>query len=191
MLEWLVQLDRTVFLFVNTTLANPATDWIMPVVTNDNFLRGIYVLSLLAILAVGRKRVIWMVLFSAVTVALTDQSSSALLKPLFGRLRPCQVMPVHLLVRCGAGFSFPSSHAANLFGQALFVGLLYKKYLPYLAAFAFLIGASRIFVGVHYPLDMLGGMALGTAEGAAMVWLYRRLMPTGGVGPKPDQEPME
>jgi len=191
MLEWLLQVDRAAFLFINGSLANPVTDWIMPVITNDNFLRGIYVLGLLAILAVGRKRAIWVVLFSAVTVALTDQSSSALLKPLFGRLRPCQVMSVHLLVRCGAGFSFPSSHAVNLFGQALFVGLLYKKYLPYLIAFAFLVGASRAFVGVHYPLDVLGGMALGTAEGAAMVWLHRRLTRTGGVGHRPDQGPIE
>ena len=62
-------------------------------------------------------------------------SSDAFLKPLFERLRPCKVMDVHLLVGCGAGYSFPSSHAANIFGQALFFGLLYRPIFKYLILF--------------------------------------------------------
>jgi undecaprenyl-diphosphatase len=108
-------------------------------------------------------------------VVLTDQGSSALLKPLFSRPRPCHLGEVHLLVRCGAGLSFPSSHAANLFGQALFFGLWRKKYLPYFLSFAFLVGISRIFVGVHYPLDVLGGMFLGAIVGAVTYQLGMRL----------------
>ena len=175
MLEWLLTLDRSIFLFINRDLANPVTDLIMPFITNDNFLRGIFALGIVAMLVFGRKRLLWAVLFSIVVVTLTDQSSAGLLKPLIGRLRPCKIMEVHLLVGCGSGYSFPSSHATNLFGQALFWGLLFRRYLWPGIAFAFLIGLSRIFVGVHYPLDVVAGMILGAAEGAAMAWLYLSL----------------
>ncbi len=172
MLEWLLTLDRSVFLFINRGLANPVTDLIMPVITNDNFLRVLFVLLILAAATFGRKRFVWIILFSIVVVTLTDQSSASLFKPLIGRLRPCKLMEVHLLVSCGSGFSFPSSHAANLFGQALFWGLLFRKYLWPGIIFAFLVGLSRIFVGVHYPLDVIGGMILGAIQGALLAWLY-------------------
>ncbi len=173
MIELLLQIDRTLFLFINGSLANPVTDWVMPIITNDNLLRLIYGATLVILLGAGRKRFVWVVGFSLLVVALTDQTSSALLKPWIGRMRPCKVMEVHLLVGCGTGFAFPSSHAANLFGQAVFFGLLFKKYLPYLLGFAFLVGVSRIFVGVHYPLDIVGGIVAGGFEGvlaAYVVW---------------------
>jgi undecaprenyl-diphosphatase len=185
MLDWIQNADRAVFLFINGALANPITDAMMPVVTNDNLLRLAYGLVVIAILTFGRKRFFWVAVFSAIVVVLTDQSASALLKPAIGRLRPCKVMDVHLLVGCGSGFSFPSSHAANLFGQAVFFGLLFKKYLPYTLGFAFLIGVSRIFVGVHYPVDVLGGLILGSLEGWLAAWILWRLNDCNLLKPSP------
>jgi undecaprenyl-diphosphatase len=185
MLEWLLNIDQAVFSFINGSLANPVTDLLIPIITNDNVLRVIYALALVILLVVGRKRFIWVVVFSALAVALTDQSSSAWLKPAFERLRPCQVMDVNLLVGCGAGFSFPSSHAANLFGQAIFFGLLYKKYLPHLLVFAFLVGVSRIFVGVHYPLDIIGGAILGASWGFLAAGILRELYRRNKLRPEP------
>lgn len=167
MLERLLYIDTSVFVFINQTIANPVTDVIMPFITNGMFLRVLFAAILLSLLIVGKKKFIWVVVFSLIVVALTDQTSSAFLKPLIGRLRPCKTMTVHLLVNCGAGLSFPSSHAANLFGQAVFFGLLFRKIRWYYIAFAFLVAISRVFVGVHYPLDMLGGMAVGTIWGSA------------------------
>lgn len=172
MIEWLLTVDRNVFLFVNQGLANPVTDFIMPIITNDNFLRGLYGLLILMVLILGRKRYLWAILFSIVVVVLTDQTSASLIKPLVARLRPCKVMEVHLLVKCGSGFSFPSSHAANLFGQALFWALIFRKVLWPGVVFAFLVGLSRIFVGVHYPLDFLTGTVLGALMGAIVAWFY-------------------
>jgi undecaprenyl-diphosphatase len=189
MLEWLFNLDRVIFLFINGSLANPVTDAVMPLITNDNFLRIIYGLALVSLLIWGRKRFVWVVVFSLAVVALTDQSSSAWLKPIFERLRPCKTMDVHLLVGCGAGYSFPSSHATNLFGQAFFFGLLFKKYLPYFLGFAFLVGVSRIFVGVHYPLDVIGGMILGGIEGAVMAGVLWKLSQAGQLAPSPTLQP--
>ena len=164
MLDWLLAIDRALFVFINMTIASPVTDFIMPIVTNDYLLRVVYGLTLVLLLVFGRKKFIWVVVFSAIVVALSDQSASAWLKPLFGRLRPCKVMEVHLLVNCGAGLSFPSSHATNLFGQALFFGILYRKYAWYIVAFAALVGVSRVFVGVHYPLDVLAEQGVAAAR---------------------------
>lgn len=185
-MEWLLSIDHVLFVFINQTLANPVTDWLMPIITNDNALRIGYGVILVLLLAFGRKRMIWIAVFSLIVVAVTDQSVSALLKPWVGRLRPCKTLSnVHLLVHCGAGYSFPSSHAANIFGQAFFFGLLYKKCLPYAAGFAFLVGVSRVFVGVHYPLDVAGGMLAGGAEGALGAWIVWKLDENGKLKPKP------
>ena len=82
-------------------------------------------LLLILMLGFGKKRLLWVVLFSALVILFCDQISSAVLKPMIERLRPCRVGDVHLLVGCGSGYSFPSSHAANLFGQAMFFGMLF------------------------------------------------------------------
>lgn len=175
MFDALISADSTLFGFVNGTLANPVTDFIMPIITNDNLLRVLYAMLIIGLLIFGRKKVLVVVGLSILVVILTDQGSSAFLKPLISRPRPCHAGDVHLLVRCGAGFSFPSSHAANLFGQAIFFGLWRKKYLPYSIGFAFLVGVSRIFVGVHYPLDVLCGMILGAVIGAVTYQLGMKL----------------
>jgi|WetSurMetagenome_2_1015567.scaffolds.fasta_scaffold25200_3 undecaprenyl-diphosphatase len=188
MIEWLLDIDRTVFSYINGTLANPVTDFIMPVVTSDNLLRALFALVVIAIIVIGRRRYFWLALMAIAVVAVTDQASSALLKPLFARPRPCHSMTVHLLVDCGSGYSFPSSHAANLFGQALFFGLLYKKYLPYALACAFLVGISRIWVGVHYPLDMIGGMILGSLTGTIAAWVCIKWKLVPNLSPKPNPE---
>ena len=190
MLEWLNGTDQAVFTFVNQTLANPVTDAIMPIITNDNVLRVLYAAILAILLIFGRERMVWVAVFSLVVVVLTDQSSSTWIKPWLERLRPCKVMTVHLLVNCGVGYSFPSSHAANLFGQALFYGLLYRKYMPYALLAAFLVGISRVFVGVHYPLDVLGGMILGGAEGALAAWALWNLDRRMKLKPKPAMQPI-
>ncbi|MFW9770134.1 MAG: phosphatase PAP2 family protein [Candidatus Thorarchaeota archaeon] len=185
MLDQLLHVDRAVFLFINGSLANPVTDWFMPIVTNDNLLRVTYGVILLLLFGFGRQRLVWPVVFSLVVVALADQTASALLKPWIERLRPCRVMEVRLLVGCGAGYSFPSSHATNLFGQALFFGLLFKKYLPYAFGFAFLVGVSRIFVGVHYPLDVAAGMVIGGGEGAVAAYVLWKLDRWEKLKPRP------
>jgi undecaprenyl-diphosphatase len=116
-----------------------------------------------------------MALFSILVLALTDQASAGLLKPLIGRLRPCHVLEnVHLLVGCGGGKSMPSSHAANAFGQALLFGLPYRKARWPLITFAAVVALSRVFVGVHYPGDILAGAIIGGAIGAGVSVLVTR-----------------
>lgn len=166
MLEWLTALDRTLFYFINVQMANPVTDLLMPIITSDIVLRVLFAIAILLIFWRGDKRVRLMVIFSGLTLLCTDQLSANLLKGIFERVRPCRDLPdIHLLVNCGAAFSMPSAHAANSFGQALFWGIGRKRAFIWLMVVATLVSVSRVFVGVHYPFDVLVGAVVGVVIG--------------------------
>lgn len=106
-----------------------------------------------------------------VLVLICDQGSVHLFKEVFERLRPCHEPALEGQVRlvkshCGGQFGFVSSHATNTFGLAVFMGNILKRevrwLLPVLLLWAALVSYSRIWLGVHYPLDLLGGAFLGT-----------------------------
>ena len=111
--------------------------------------------------------------FNILLIFVSDQISSHVIKPFVGRLRPCNEILikdyVRLLANCSSGFSFPSSHATNHFALAFFLIVLfnkrYKWVFPVLFFWAFAISYSQVYVGVHYPLDILTGGFLGTIIG--------------------------
>lgn len=176
-MNWLISIDKTTFLFINQSLANPATDSIMPFITADLNLKIFYGFCLFIILWKGDKRLRFAVIASLITVAISDQLSSSVLKPLFARPRPCQDLEVHLLVACGSGFSMPSSHAANLFGQAFLFRSINPGSAKYLIPLAIVVALSRVFVGVHYPFDIIAGAALGTLVGFGLSQIYVKFFP--------------
>jgi len=175
LIAWLGEIDTVVFLFINSTISNPVTDFVMPLITIDLHLKIFYGTCLVLLLWKGDRRLRFAVLFSLITVTICDQLSSSIIKPLIERPRPCWDMEVHLLVNCGAGFSMPSSHAANLFGQAYFFRTVAPISARYLIPLAIFVALSRVFVGVHYPADILIGAALGTLSGYGVGYLFERI----------------
>ena len=178
MIAFLEVIDSTLFYFINVTLANPVTDFFMPLVTLDLHLKIFFGVALFLILWKGDRRLRLAVIFSLLTVTLTDQLSSAVIKPLIERPRPCwgiSDLQVHLLVNCGSGFSMPSSHAANLFGQAYFFRLIKPSTAKFLIPLAIVVSLSRVFVGVHYPADILIGAALGTLVGYGVGKIFTKI----------------
>lgn len=181
MIEWLIEIDRAVFLFLNVSSANPVTDAIMPIITSDTLLRVLYGMALVLCLWRGNATLRWLVLFSGIALALTDQSAANFLKHLIDRPRPCHdgqfLEPIRLLVGCGGGMSMPSAHAANSFGQAVLFGLVYPALRWYLIGFAALVSISRVFVGVHYPGDVLAGALVGGLFGGLVFSAFRIIRP--------------
>lgn len=159
----IANIDTQLMHFFNVTLANPVFDLIMPLITNGWFVLGFFLFFAILAAVFGGKygRITFLLLL--VAIALTDPISSQVIKPLVGRLRPCKTLDwVHLLVHCSSGKSFPSSHAANSFGQAVIWTLRYPKFKWFFLIAAAVISYSRVAVGVHYPFDVLAGAILGT-----------------------------
>jgi undecaprenyl-diphosphatase len=175
MLEYLTRLDLMFFIFVNVWLANPVTDFIMPIITSDRLIVITYIVCLAVLFWKGDRQLRWMALFSIIVLILCDQTASSLLKKWICRPRPCHIMSdINLLVNCGAGWSMPSSHATNVFGQFFFFAFFYKRQAWILLIYAFLVAVSRVFVGVHYPGDILIGALVGGTIAAAVALVFAR-----------------
>jgi undecaprenyl-diphosphatase len=175
-MQVLVSIDTSIFLFINQTLANIVLDIIMPFVTNlDNWRIPIVIIWLLLIWKGGKKGRIAAILLIPV-LTMSDYTSSSILKPLFGRIRPCHALEnVRLLVNCGSGLAFPSSHATNISAVAVLFSFFYRKGIPVFLLIAFTVGLSRIYVGVHYPADVLFGFTVGTGIAFLLIYLYLKL----------------
>jgi undecaprenyl-diphosphatase len=164
-MDFLYHIDRTVFLFLNRDVANPVFDVIMPFITNKNNFSVPLLLILLALLIFGGKKGRIAVLLGVIVVVLSDQLSSSVIKPLVRRIRPCHpdflIEGARYLIGTKRSFAFPSSHAANMASTALWFSYQYKRYTWIFVAIAILVGYSRIYVGVHYLIDVLGGYIVG------------------------------
>jgi undecaprenyl-diphosphatase len=174
---FLVNLDIQCFYFINVHLQNTLFDMIMPFITNKyNWYPLITILWFYLVIRGGKKgRTVAFLIIPI--IALSDTLSGRLLKPLIGRVRPCHLLDnVHLLVDCGASFSFPSAHTSNMFASAALFAAHYGKAITISwFLFAGLIGYSRVYVGVHYPTDLLGGAILGILCALLVIQVWRRV----------------
>lgn len=184
MLEQLLTLDRSLFFFINVGCSSPVLDALMPMLREKLTWMPFYVMAALFIIHRHRKNS-WYILGTAgVCILLSDQLSSTLIKPIFARLRPCNDLNVssqaHLLLQtCGVGYSFVSSHAANHFAIAVFAGRLFGG--PWLQllllGWATVVSIAQVYVGVHYPLDIVCGGVLGVACGWGCYQLLQKSFP--------------
>ena len=173
-MELLYSIDEAVFIFLNRDTANPVFDFFMVIITkSDYWLIPIAAVWLALIIFGGRKGRITAILV-VVVVVLSDKISSSLLKPLIERTRPCfTVEGCRVLIKQSHSYSFPSSHAANMGSAAFLFSFKYRRYAPIFIAVAILVGYSRIYVGVHYPLDVVAGFILGAACGFCIIGIER------------------
>jgi membrane-associated phospholipid phosphatase len=171
MLEILQNIDTQVFYFLNHNLANPLFDKFFPFITEVKHWILVYIFSIFLLIFYGGRTGRIFALALILTIIASDQLSSNFLKGLFDRIRPCHTLEdVRLLINCGPGKSFPSSHAVNNFAAAAVMFVFYRKYAIWGFVMAFLMAFSRVYVGVHYPLDVLAGSIIGFAVGYAIAY---------------------
>ena len=191
MLERIEQIDRDLFLWLNS-FHSEAMDTIMWYISTTSIWIPLYVFFLIyAFKKVNWKFAVYLLLGVVCCVALADLLSVHAFKEVFQRFRPTHNLDIGDLVKTvhkpngeeyrGGTYGFVSSHAANVSAVATFVILSFRQFGKIwwlLAAWACLIMYSRIYLGVHYPLDIVAGSMLGILIALGVFFLTKKLNPT-------------
>ena len=178
MIEFLIDLDIKLFNFFNSKISNPIFDLIFPVITDQDFWT-LPIIGLIVYLVIGRGKVGKIsVLLLLIAVGLSDFVSASILKPYFERLRPShsELEGLILLVNKGGKYGFVSSHAANIFAASTILGFFYIDKKKLCLTIAFLVSYSRIYVGVHFPGDVIFGGVLGYLIAITTITYYSKFV---------------
>jgi len=185
----ILYLDYTAWYYLNTQWHTPILDAILPYFRNQWTWAPLYLFLLVFMpLNFGKKGWLWCLGF-LISFTLSDQLSAHLMKPYFHRLRPCNnpylAGIVHNIVPCGGGLSFPSSHAANHFCLAIFMGITlqyrFRWIWPVAILWAAIVAYSQVYVGVHFPLDVSFGAITGICCGMITGSVFNRYFPLSPV----------
>ena len=183
-MDALLRLDRTIFELINQTWSHSCLDVILPWMREATSWIPMYlIIAVFVVYRYKKKGLLWTICV-LLSVGVSDVISSQIIKPIVARPRPCHLIEewseMMLRISCGTGYSFTSSHATNHMCLAVFIICAVRpwkwtSWIYILILWAFLISYAQVYVGVHYPLDVISGMFLGAMIGWLMNKLYHRL----------------
>lgn len=180
-MEAILEFDQTIFFLINNDGHNSFLDAIMPYWRDKYTWIPFYLALAIFVIYKFKAKGLYLILALALTVGIADTISSKIIKKSVQRLRPCNDTQINqqvkLLVRCGGGYSFTSSHATNHFAVALFLigtlGRIFRRIKWPLLFWAATIAIGQVYVGVHYPLDILVGGTIGSLIGIGISRIYQ------------------
>ncbi len=184
MLENILQFDTELLIYLNQ-LGCLQYDAIWLAISHKLTWIPLYAyLLFLVIKNFGLKKSGAVIIMVAITFFFTDFMVTQVYRPFFHRLRPCNIPELADQLRlvkahCGGKFGYFSAHASNTMGLAVFIGnVLYEKHpklWKYLIPWAIVVGYSRIYLGVHYPLDILSGFIYGATIGTLVYMVFKKM----------------
>ncbi len=182
MLEEIIELDKKALIFLNN-LGSESFDGLWLCITNQVYWSPYFLLIFILLYKkIGKQNFILALFFIALIILFSDQTAN-LFKHTFERLRPCNDATLEGLIRevkSSKSFSFFSGHATNSMATTTFVFLFLRKHFKYaffLFLFPIIFAYSRIYLGVHFPLDVLTGYSFGIFYGITFYKLYWKLQP--------------
>ena len=179
MLDFLLSIDKACFILINNSLSNPLFDFIMPLFDDTKYFIPIMLLPFLFAVILDKNNRWKLAVLIPLVIILVDQSGLFLKKTIL-RPRPWAGMTPdlvnHLVVaQKGRNYSFPSNHAANMSGLATVFSAIYGQYKYVFWSIAGMVIFSRVYIGVHYPSDVISGCILGTLYGFLVIKCWDHL----------------
>lgn len=181
----ILQFDEFLFKLINGQWTNGLLDSLMPIWRNKIFWIPFY-LFILAMVGINfPKKILPFLCMALVCIGIADTISSRLIKKTVKRERPCRnaalAEEARVLIKCGGGYSFTSSHATNHFAIGVFFMLTLSLIFPYskyiFILWAFSISYGQVYVGVHYPLDVIFGALIGSVIGYIAAYFFNQHWP--------------
>ncbi|HLU84118.1 MAG TPA: phosphatase PAP2 family protein, partial [Vicingaceae bacterium] len=181
-IEFLKDIDTQLFLFLNG-LHTPFFDVLFEYFSGRFFWIPLYALLFVIATLKLKWKMMYFILAVVALIFLSDKISVYWFKEVFMRYRPCHnndiAHLIHLVDGCGGKYGFVSSHAANTFALAAFMGIILRKHFPkmllWMLVWATVVSYSRIYLGVHYPADIAVGGMLGILIGYAVAFILKKL----------------